>query len=95
MCGRRDGAVHVARIDLLKKGDVVVRVKLRHVLHACQLRSKHLHVLVNAIVKQQRMRHADSVRFHGVAGAVIKVSDLVVIKVAHPVLGGRHDKNAM
>ena len=50
-----------------------------------------LHVLVYAVVEQQRVRHADAVRLHGVAGAVIKISNLVVIKVTNPVLaGGRH-----
>jgi hypothetical protein len=82
------------RGDGAEEGDVVVGVEAAEVAVAGGVRPEHLHLVEEAIVGEQRVRHADAVRLHRVPLPVVVVAHLRVVEVAHPPLrpvraGGR------
>ena len=48
-----------------------------------------LHLLVEAIVEQQVVSHANTMRLHGMALAIVVVANVRVVEVAHPLLAAR------
>eukprot|EP00850_Spirogloea_muscicola_P008017 SM000042S15284 [mRNA] locus=s42:174238:177192:+ [translate_table: standard] len=65
---------------------VVVGVEPAHVLVARRERLEDVQLGVHAVVHQQRVRHADAVRLHGVPLAVVVVPHLCVVEVGHAAL---------
>ena len=66
-----------------EKGDVVVGVEAAEVTVTGGERLEDLHVLEETVVSEESVRHADAVRLHGVALAVVVVPNLRVVEVAH------------
>ena len=52
------------RSDQFQKIHVIVRVKTGHVFKSGQTRTKHLQLLVQAVVENQIVGHSDAMRFH-------------------------------
>ena len=73
----------VVRRDEAHELDVLVRVERRHVLPRRRVRAHDLELLVDAIRLEQVVRHADAVRLHRVALAVVVVADVRVVVIAH------------
>lgn len=71
---RRDGA---------EEGDVIVGVEAAEIALPGRIRLVDLHVLQQPVVREQGVGHANSMRLHRVALAVVVVSDIGVIEVAH------------
>eukprot|EP00850_Spirogloea_muscicola_P000528 SM000002S05608 [mRNA] locus=s2:1102154:1104177:- [translate_table: standard] len=65
---------------------VIVGVEPAHVLVARREWLEDVQLRVHAVVHQQRVRHADAVRLHGVPLAVVIVPHLRVVKVGHAAL---------
>lgn len=72
--------------DGAEEGDVVVGVEAAEVPVAGGVRLEHLHLVEEAVVGEQRVGHADAVRLHRVALAVVVVADLRVVEVADAAL---------
>jgi len=68
---RRDGAEEV---------DVVVGVEAAEVAVAGGVGAVHLHLVEEAVARQQRVRHPDAVRLHRVALPVVVVAHLRVVE---------------
>lgn len=71
---RRDGAQEV---------DVVVGVEAAEVAVAGRVGAVHLHLVEEAVARQQRVRHPDAVRLHRMALPVVVVAHIRVVEVAH------------
>ena len=67
---------HVVRPDGPEEPDVVVRVKLGHLLLGRLVRTVDLHLSVQPVVQQQVVRHPYPVGLHGVALAIVVVPDV-------------------
>ena len=74
---------HVVRPDGPEEPDVVVRVKLGHLLLGRLVRTVDLHLSVQPVVQQQVVRHPYPVGLHGVALAIVVVPDITVVVVTH------------
>lgn len=46
-----------------------------------------LHLVVESIVHDQTMTHADTMRLHGVSRSIVIISNVLVVKVSHALLG--------
>ncbi|TVU07996.1 hypothetical protein EJB05_41378, partial [Eragrostis curvula] len=68
--------------DGAEEGDVVVGVEAAEVAVAGRVRPEYLHLVEEAVVGEQRMRHADAVRLHRVPLPVVVVAHLRVVEVA-------------
>jgi hypothetical protein len=66
-----------------EEGDVVVGVEATEVAVARRIRAKHVHLVEETIAAQQRMGHADPVRFHWMSLAVVVVPYLWVVEIAN------------
>lgn len=66
-----------------EKGDVVVGVEATEVAIACRIGAEHVHLAEEPVAAEQRVGHADPMRLHGVALAVVVVPHLRVVEVAH------------
>ena len=69
--------------DGAEEGDVVVGVEAAEVAVAGGVGAQHLHLVEEAVLRQQRVGHADAVRLHRVALPVVVVAHLRVVEVAH------------
>lgn len=75
--GRRYRAcLHVVLRDDPQKVDVIVRVEAGHLLTAYGLRSKHLHLTVEAVVHYEVMCHTHPVRLHRMSRPVVIIPNL-------------------
>ncbi len=79
--------MNVLRSDPLQKFDVFFRVKSGHVMRGCNVGSEDLHLLVEAVVQDQRVGHAQAVRLHRMAGSVVEVSHIRIVEVNNLFLG--------
>jgi hypothetical protein len=80
--------------DGAEEGDVVIGVEAAEVAVTGGVRPEHLHLVEEAVVGEQGMRHADAMRLHRVPLPVVVVAHLRVVEVAHAPLrpvrtGGR------
>lgn len=80
--------LHVFWADLLQEIDVLVGVELGHLEAGGRFCAIDLHLLVDAIVHDQAVGQAYTVRLHGVASNIGEVPDVRVIEVGH-LLGRR------
>mmetsp|Transcript_6128 Transcript_6128/g.20644 ORF Transcript_6128/g.20644 Transcript_6128/m.20644 type:complete len:351 (+) Transcript_6128:838-1890(+) len=81
-----DVLVLVVRSDEAQKLDVLVGVKARHVLSRARPRLENLELFVDAVRKQQLVRHAHAVRLHRMPLAVVVVAHIRVVEVRHLLL---------
>ena len=67
--------------DEAQELDVLVRVEARELVVRRGRGPVHLHLLIQAVVQEQVVRHADAVRLHRVPLPVVVVPDLCVVEV--------------
>uniref|UniRef100_A0A8D2FK99 Uncharacterized protein n=1 Tax=Theropithecus gelada TaxID=9565 RepID=A0A8D2FK99_THEGE len=72
---------HVIWTDGVQEFNVVVAMVLGHLLSIGFVRAIDFHFLLETIVEQQIMSHADSVRLHWVALSVVVISDIPIVVV--------------
>ncbi len=65
----------------LQELDVFLRVEPSHVVRGGDVWAEDLHLLVQAVVQDQRVGDAQPVWLHRVAGTVVKVSYVRIVKV--------------
>ncbi len=82
----------VLRSDPLQKFDVFFRVKSCHVMRRRDVGPEDLHLLVEAVVQDQRVGHAQAVRLHRMAGSVMEVSHIRIVEVNNLFLGTHSHK---
>lgn len=75
--------VHVVWSDALQEIDVLVGVELGHLVLGSWLGAVDLQVLVETVVHDEGVSHADTVRLHRVAGVVGVVSDVTIVEIGH------------
>lgn len=75
--------VHVVGSNALEEIDVFVGVELGHLVLGSRFGAVDFQVLVETVVHDERMSHANAVRFHGVAGVVGVVSDVTIVEIGH------------
>jgi hypothetical protein len=75
--------VHVVRSDALEEIDVFVGVELGHFVLGCWFGAVDLQVLVETVVHDERVSHANTVRLHGVSSVVGVVSDVTIVEIGH------------
>lgn len=73
--------VHIVRGNALKEVDVLVGMELRHFVFGRGLGAVDLEMLVEVVVHDEGVGHADAVGFHGVARVVGVVADVAVVEV--------------
>ena len=76
-----DVVLHVVGGDDAEEVDVVVGMEARHGRGRYQPGTEDLHPAVEAVVDDQVVRHADAMRLHGMALAVVIVANLGIVKV--------------
>ena len=75
--------VHVVGSDALEEIDVFVGVELGHFVLGSWFGAVDLQVLVETVVHDQRVSHANTVRLHGVSSVVGVVSDVTIVEIGH------------
>mmetsp|Transcript_21755 Transcript_21755/g.64501 ORF Transcript_21755/g.64501 Transcript_21755/m.64501 type:complete len:428 (+) Transcript_21755:163-1446(+) len=80
---------HVVWRDVPQEAHVLVGVELAQLIEGGRARPVDLHLLVEAIVEQQVVSHANTMRLHGMALAIVVVANVRVVEVAHPLLAAR------
>lgn len=73
--------VHVVGSDALQEIDVLVGVELGHLVFRCGLCAVDLQVLVETVVHDEGVCHADTVWLHGVASIISIVADVAVVEI--------------
>jgi hypothetical protein len=73
--------VHVVWGDALQEIDVFVGVELGHFVLGCRLRAVDLQVLVETVVHDEGVCHADAVRLHWVACVIGVIANVTVVEV--------------
>ena len=65
-------------------------MELRHLVLAGGLGAVDLELLIQAVIHDERVGHADTMRFHRMTGVVSVVADIAVVEIRHFLgLGGR------
>lgn len=67
--------LHVVLSDNSQEVDVVIGMKAGHLLTADGLWSENFHLTIEAVVHDEVVRHAHTVRFHGMSWSVVVVAD--------------------
>ena len=75
--------VHVVGSDALEEIDVFVGVELGHFVLGSWFGAVDFQVLVETVVHDQRVGHANTVRLHGVSSVVGVVSDVTIVEIGH------------
>jgi len=73
--------VHVVWCDALQEIDVFIGVELGHFILGCWLCAVDLQVLVETVVHDERMRHANTVWLHWVACVIGVIANVTVVEV--------------
>lgn len=73
--------VHVVRRDALQEINIFVCVELRHLVLGSGFGAVDLQLLVQPVVHDQTVSHANPMGFHGMAGVVCIVADIAVVEV--------------
>jgi hypothetical protein len=73
-----------------EEGYVVVGVETTEVAVARRIRAKHMHLVEEAVAAEQRVGHADPMRLHRVALAVVVVPHLWVVEITNFTLPSVH-----
>ena len=80
------------RGHLLQEVHVLLRVELRHFFPRRPVLPVNVHLFIQAVGKQQVVRHLQTVRFHRVPRAVVVVPNVMVVKVRNTFLRHRRRK---
>jgi hypothetical protein len=75
--------VHVVGSDALEEIDVLVGVELGHLVLGSRFGAVDFQVLVEAVVHDERVSHADAMGLHWVASVVGVVSDVTIVEIGH------------
>ena len=73
--------IHVVGCDTLQEVDIFVGVELGHLVLGCGLCAVNFEVLVETVVHDEGVSHANAVRLHWVTGIVCVVADIAVVEV--------------
>lgn len=66
------------------EGDVVGRVEFEEISRGSRGGHGAVHVLIEAVASHERIRQGESLRFHGVGGAVMEIGNVRVVEIGDP-----------